>query len=116
MCQGCVDQGSLSQATFDRIEAFLAEWPSAEWGPAHIVLSDDNVDDGNLTSCRTLAQAALLHSVEGLSVEGLSVEDLSAEDCAFMEKIGWYADHEPVELRATIEFLDTLLAVPEDER
>ncbi len=48
MCQGCVDEGRLTQATYDKIETFLAAWPDSEFGPAHIVLSDANVDDGSI--------------------------------------------------------------------
>ena len=48
MCQGCVDDGKLSQATFDRMEAFLEDYPQAAFGPAHIVLDDNNIEDVHL--------------------------------------------------------------------
>lgn len=51
MCQGCVDRGELSQETFDKISAFLGVWPNAEFGPAHIVLGDDNIEDENIQWC-----------------------------------------------------------------
>ena len=51
MCQGCVDKGYLSQSTYDAIEAFNEKWPQAEFGPAHIVLSDCNIENDHLASC-----------------------------------------------------------------
>jgi hypothetical protein len=34
------------------IRAFLAQWPDAEWGPAHYILSDYNLDDCFLDATR----------------------------------------------------------------
>lgn len=34
-----------------RIEAFLERWPGAEWGPAHIVLSDYNLESDFIEFC-----------------------------------------------------------------
>ena len=61
MCQTCVDEGYLSQETFDKIEAFLTTWPGAEFGPAHVVLGDDNVEDHFIEYCLGYARAALYH-------------------------------------------------------
>ena len=51
MCQGCVDNGYVSQAIYDKIEAFLSTWPRAEFGPAHIVLSDCNTEAQSIQWC-----------------------------------------------------------------
>lgn len=51
MCQGCVADGELTQATFDAIETFLERYPDAGFGPAHIVLSDCNVDNECIDRC-----------------------------------------------------------------
>ena len=51
MCQGCVDEGLLSQSTYDKIETFLDKYPDAEFGPAHIVLSDCNLEDEYIKYC-----------------------------------------------------------------
>lgn len=34
-----------------RIETFLIEYPNAEWGTGHLVLSDDNVDYDSIQFC-----------------------------------------------------------------
>ena len=51
MCQGCVDDGFVAQATYDKVEVFLREWPEAEFGAAHIVLSDLNLRDSDIRWC-----------------------------------------------------------------
>lgn len=86
MCQGCVEAGYLSQETHDAIEAFLLHNPDTEFGPAHVVLGDDNVDDVSIDRC--LARVR---------------EELSR--CPAEE-----------ELIATALFLEQLRAIPEDER
>lgn len=90
MCQGCVNEGYLTQETFDKIWRFSLEWPEAQSGPAHIVIGDDNVSDENIQYClgrldwRTPSDSDEIHS--------------------------------PDELIATREFLESLLAIPEAER
>lgn len=90
MCQDCVDKGALSQGTFDAIEAFVELWPGSEFGPAHIVLADDNVGNGNIEFC--LRQIARYHPND------------------------YGTDHSPEELAATEKFLRELLAIPEGVR
>lgn len=108
MCQQCVDDGEISQRTYDAIEAFLHEWPDAEFGPAHIVLSDSNIENGHITWCIGLARAALSRDPKDLR-DG-------ERDIAMMEQLHWYADQDRDELRATITFLEWLLTIPQDER
>lgn len=45
MCQGCVNNGCLTQETFDLINEFCELCPWAKFGPAHIVLGDCNIED-----------------------------------------------------------------------
>ena len=42
-----------------RIDDFVEEWPSAEYGPGHIVLGDANVGDGNIDWCLSLLDSLL---------------------------------------------------------
>jgi hypothetical protein len=107
MCQCCVDEGRLTHETYEKIQEFLAHYPRAECGPGHIVLADTNLEDAHIQWCLMLARAALSHNPQVLR---------SAEDVALMEYVEWYHDHERDELQATIAFLETLLAIPEDER
>ena len=97
MCQTCVDEGRLSQETFDKIEAFCDRWDSAEFGPAHILLSDCNVLDSNILFC--LKQTELVKQ----------------EDERWVGS-PWYQSQEPGELEATVAFLNDLLQIPEDIR
>ena len=41
------------------IDEFLDEWPDAEFGPAHIVLSDGNVEDHHVDWCLGLLGVVL---------------------------------------------------------
>jgi len=107
MCQACVDEGRLSQATFDKIEGFLEKWPCADSGPAHIVLDDDNLLDGHIKWCIGLARAALSKNPDDLR---------DADDVRLMDMLDWHADSDREELKATIAFLEELLLIPEDER
>lgn len=90
MCQTCVDIGVLEQETFDRIEAFLEEWPDAAYGPGHIVLDDCNLGDGHIQFCLD-------------KLDTYRARDYSTE-------------HTAEELAATREFLEWLLTIPEDDR
>lgn len=83
------------------IDAFTKEWPDAEWGPAHIVLSDFNLGDGHIKWCRELIEKALGNKVVDYG-GSLGVID--------------YSEHEDEELIATDEFLVKLLEIPENER
>lgn len=108
MCQNCVDNGFLKQSTFDKIEAFLEKYPSAEWGPAHIVLSDDNLEDGHIKWCIGLAKASLSRDRNDLPNPD--------EDESMMNELDWYSDCTLGEVHHTIAFLEELLTIPEEER
>lgn len=88
-----------------KIEAFLQEWPDAEYGPAHIVLGDYNLGDGHLNWCIAIARAVLSGKSEDLPHRG---------DLDFMEQLNWYRPVNREELEATISFLQELLAMPEE--
>ncbi len=103
MCQNCVDNGFLKQSTFDKIEAFLEKYPNAEFGPAHVVLSDDNMEDYFIEDAISYVRRALL--------EGPYPEDLM-----YLSKSEWYIYNNPDVLIPTITFLEELLAIPEGER
>ena len=107
MCQQCVDDERLSQETFDKIEAFNRQWPFAAYGPAHIVLDDDNVFAHNLDWCIGITQAAISGDLS----------PLNEEDQRFMlGVVDVYATHERAELNATLDFLRELREVPEIDR
>jgi hypothetical protein len=71
-----------------RIDKFLELWPGADFGPGHIVLGDCNIDDRSMRYC-----------LEACRTWDPNDEDFSAEEIA-----------------ATVEFLESLLAIPEDDR
>ena len=108
MCQACIDNGALSQETYNKIEQFLESYPDAEFGPAHVVLSDDNVGDVHIKWCLGLAKSALSKNANDLT-------DLP-DDINFMDRLDWYSDNDPESLQATVEFLEELLKIPEDIR
>lgn len=91
MCQDCVDDGRLSQSTYDAIEAFCERWPDAESGPAHVLLADANVDDESIAFCRRELQLAFDNAPR-------------------------YAGHTLDELIATRAFIEQLVDMPEEER
>jgi len=51
MCEGCVEDGLITQKVFDAILDFDEKWPRAAYGPAHIVIGDQNVDDECIQWC-----------------------------------------------------------------
>lgn len=51
MCQGCVDDGRVPQYLFDVIELYLSSNPESEFGNAHIVLADLNLEDHHIKWC-----------------------------------------------------------------
>jgi hypothetical protein len=53
MCQGCVDDGEISQGVFDLIEAYNRFDPEAAYGGGHIVFADANIEDGEINYCLT---------------------------------------------------------------
>ena len=108
MCQGCVDDGKLTQETFDKIEAFLDKYEWASHGPAHITLDDDNVGDHNLQFCIAMTKAALSRNAQD-APKGY-------RDGEFFASVNWYEDQGIECLQATLAFLEELLKIPEDER
>ena len=70
----------------DCIDAFVAIWDHAQFGPAHIVLGDYNIYDGHIDWC---------------------LSEIAA---------GNASDHDKEELAATAEFLNWLKSVPEEVR
>ena len=113
MCQTCVDEERLSQDTFDKIEAFCEKWPHAEFGPAHLVLGDDNVEDYYLCLCLRLAKASL---GKKKAIGGVFCDIYRSSDIRMLDSCDWYENHDEDELQATIAFLEELLEVPEDVR
>lgn len=91
-----------------RIERFLGRWPDAEFGPAHIVLGDANVEDTHLDSSVALIDAILDRSRIPVG--------LTARDLKMLDDLSWYEDHERQELAATRDFLLAYRVLPEDER
>jgi len=65
MCQVCVDIGVLTQETYDRIEAFVEEWPDS------IVLDDCNLGDGHIQFC--------LDRLDSYRAEDYSIEHTEEE-------------------------------------
>jgi hypothetical protein len=78
---------SLS-SLLDKIDRFLADYPRANYGPAHIVLSDHNLYNDHIDYC--------LDAIE----------------------TGEYDTHNhgPEEIAATRRFLRSLRDIPEEER
>ena len=85
------EDSGCSDATYALLNAFRARWPHAEYGPAHIVISDDNVSDSSLALCRAEVGRALAGAPE-------------------------YAQHSHDELIATLACLVQLAAIPEEDR
>ena len=92
----------------EKIEAFLEIWPNAEFGPAHIVLSDYNLRNVDIIWSINLIHAALAKSMDGL--------DLDERDLELLQALNWYSDCTKDELKATQSFLNELLQIPEDIR
>jgi hypothetical protein len=84
------DHSRCSDETIDKIDAFLDQWPDSEWGPAHIVLSDENVEDSDIQFCLA------------------GIDNYRPGDCS--------KEFPTEELAATKAFLESLLLIPEDER
>ena len=81
----------------DRIAEFVARYPGALWGPAHIVLEDKNLDSGYVEGC-------LQDTVNTLVIRsGLCVRKLTIDDHHL------YPDHSLEELAATADFLAQML-------
>jgi len=89
------------------IHDFLQAWPDAEFGPAHIVLSDHNLEDEHVRWCLGLARAAISRAPEDL---------YRTDDLPFMVRMDWYHRCVREELAATVIFLEQLLNIPEPLR
>lgn len=76
------------------IGAFLDLYPNAEWGPAHVVLSDFNLEDGFITAAITECQA------------WINATPYPATD------VEWTDDHTHEEMAVTVKFLELLLNLP----
>lgn len=83
--------------TIAKINRFLVKWPSAEYGPAHIILSDYNLEDHNFEFVFKEIDEAKATLEAGLRSE-------------YVYSVTAY------ELNATERFLRELQAIPEDER
>jgi hypothetical protein len=76
-----------SKETWDKIQAFTTAFPGASYGPAHIVLDDNNLMDGHIQFC--------------------------LDECRKWLENG---EGDEWEIQSTIKFLEELLKVPEDIR
>jgi hypothetical protein len=101
------DPERMSAQTFWKMHDFIAKHPDVTWGPGHIVFEDDNILDCHLQWCIELAKAALSHDPKDLS---------DPDDIELMENVCWYEDCRVGDLRATIQFLEELLKIPEEDR
>lgn len=81
------DRYFCSSETKAKINAFIDKWPGSSYGPAHIVLDDDNLDDDDILFCIKNCQKWIKNN------EGNKEE-----------------------IEATIIFLLELLRIPEDDR
>lgn len=84
-----------------RFEPFLAEWPQAEFGPAHVNLSDANVDDADLD----LTLAVLDSLLDG-----------APWPARFGLTPAFYSDCDRDEMTATRAFLREYRELPEEQR
>jgi len=110
----------------ERCRLFVDEWPDAEFGPAHIVLADYNLEDHHLRWCLGLCRAALSHDERDLLTPyevGTFIDPHTrttyakpAGDRLFMDRMDWYRRCDRDELAATIGLLEQLLTLPEAQR
>jgi len=89
-----------------KIDAFLEKWPDAEYGPAHIVLSDANLEDHHIDWCIGLCR-------QWLALEPKSESEREHE---MWQAVNQWAEHPREEIQATHDFLVAMRAVPEDDR
>ena len=92
------------RAVIDNFDKFLLAYPNAEWGPAHIVLSDRNLSDGHIQWCLDLINAVLKQ------------KEPTDRDRAFLDEVHWYKIHTKTELEKTKLLLLDLLKIPEKAR
>jgi len=53
MCRGCYVEGPAGLDAYRRKEHFADLYPDARWSPGHIVIDDDNLEDGHIIACLT---------------------------------------------------------------
>jgi hypothetical protein len=104
MCEGCVAEGFLTAETLRKLDEFCELWPGAAFGPAHIVLSDANVEDEHLDYCIRGCEALLLGDRNHLPESDRYLYDLHCGEI------------DAAELAATVEFLRSLRRIPEAGR
>ena len=86
--------GDMVQSVEEQIKLFLEQFPEEEFGCGHIVLSDGNLDDSAIQFCINRGKQFLAGDEEIVANFDYSTEGTVA----------------------TIDFLETLIAIPEDER
>ena len=73
------------------IDEFTAQWPDTLWGPAHLLMADYNVGDGDIRYCQQCTREAI-----------------DAEGC-------WLGEQQDMDaLQATSDFLERLLDIPDE--
>lgn len=85
---------SVNPGVYSLLRAFSEIWPNSDWGPLHILISDQNVLDEDLASCRTRTLGFM------------------AGDPEYTSSV----PHSTEELRASLLLLDMLALIPEDVR
>lgn len=89
-----------------KIERFREQWPDSDYGPAHILIVDKNIEDDHIDWCIKICGAVLSHSSEGLPPKEIKM----------LNDVNWWADHEREEVEATLAFLREYRMIPEDAR
>lgn len=97
---------SQSEQAHQRLMQFATQYPLSEFGPAHVVVGDGNLRDGDLQWCLEITQAILTRRTDGLAQDQIDV----------LEVVDWYSDCSQEELLATVKVLTDLLAIPELSR
>jgi hypothetical protein len=101
MCELC--RAEVGDEIYNGIEQFLRDWPDAEYGPAHIVLSDCNIGpDWHIRWCLGLIAAE--QQRRGLRAENPYADVLDHQDITMFCE-GFHADCDTNELAATEMFL-----------
>ena len=91
------DLPTKQRAFMIMVQSFCALWERAEFNTAHLVLDDNNLSDDDIVFCKMLTQDVFN-------------EVASAQDMDTFKHVS------KEELRATIAFLDVILAIPKEHR
>ena len=110
MCDACRQR--IGDDNYERIEAFLGEYPGAEYGPAHIVLSDFNCESNQIAWCLGLISGELAR--RGLPIPSPSTRSemrgmTDLKNGALGGQPDFYKDCDLEELQATQQFLRDVL-------